>query len=115
MRIDAYCLMGNHFHLVIQTPQANLVAGRVDGGGIAPVAQGRSGETGGCHTVAAGGDNDVEMDRPTAGDKRVDAPEPPPLRATQGPAKETELKKLGTDPVLAVVFAWQPPLALQTA
>jgi putative transposase len=23
----AYCLMGNHFHLVIETPQANLVAG----------------------------------------------------------------------------------------
>lgn len=23
----AYCLMGNHFHLVVETPQANLVAG----------------------------------------------------------------------------------------
>src|ERR1700690_532883 len=23
----AYCLMGNHFHLVLETPQGNLVAG----------------------------------------------------------------------------------------
>ena len=26
-QIHAYCLMGNHFHLVVETPQANLVAG----------------------------------------------------------------------------------------
>jgi len=26
-QIHAYCLMGNHFHLVLGTPQANLVAG----------------------------------------------------------------------------------------
>jgi len=26
-RIHAYCLMGNHFHLVTETPQANLVVG----------------------------------------------------------------------------------------
>jgi len=26
-QVHAYCLMGNHFHLVIQTPRANLVAG----------------------------------------------------------------------------------------
>ena len=26
-QIHAYCLMGNHFHLVIETPNANLVAG----------------------------------------------------------------------------------------
>src|SRR5436189_2691361 len=26
-QIHAYCLMGNHFHLVLETPQANLVAG----------------------------------------------------------------------------------------
>src|SRR5687768_10912163 len=25
--IHAYCLMGNHFHAVIETPQPNLVAG----------------------------------------------------------------------------------------
>ncbi len=25
--VDAYCLMGNHFHLVIETPQPNLVVG----------------------------------------------------------------------------------------
>src|SRR5262249_35229899 len=25
--IHAYCLMGNHFHLVVETPQANLVVG----------------------------------------------------------------------------------------
>ncbi len=25
-QIHAYCLMGNHFHLVLETPQANLVA-----------------------------------------------------------------------------------------
>jgi REP element-mobilizing transposase RayT len=25
--VHAYCLMGNHFHLVVETPQANLVAG----------------------------------------------------------------------------------------
>ena len=25
-QVHAYCLMGNHFHLVMQTPQANLVA-----------------------------------------------------------------------------------------
>ena len=24
----AYCLMGNHFHLVVETPDANLVAGK---------------------------------------------------------------------------------------
>ena len=26
-RVQAYCLMGNHFHLVMETPEANLVAG----------------------------------------------------------------------------------------
>src|SRR5881394_2798074 len=26
-QVHAYCLMGNHFHLVADTPQANLVAG----------------------------------------------------------------------------------------
>jgi REP element-mobilizing transposase RayT len=26
-QVHAWCLMGNHFHLVIETPQANLVAG----------------------------------------------------------------------------------------
>ena len=26
-RVHAYCLMSNHFHLVVETPQANLVAG----------------------------------------------------------------------------------------
>src|SRR5256712_3204357 len=26
-QVHAYCLMANHFHLVVETPQANLVAG----------------------------------------------------------------------------------------
>jgi REP element-mobilizing transposase RayT len=26
-QVHAYCLMRNHFHLVVQTPEANLVAG----------------------------------------------------------------------------------------
>ncbi len=26
-QVQAYCLMRNHFHLVIETPNANLVAG----------------------------------------------------------------------------------------
>src|SRR5579862_9217598 len=26
-QVHAYCLMGNHFHLVVEAPQANLVAG----------------------------------------------------------------------------------------
>ncbi len=26
-QVQAYCLMDNHFHLVVRTPQANLVAG----------------------------------------------------------------------------------------
>ena len=26
-QVHAYCLMTNHFHLVVETPQANLVAG----------------------------------------------------------------------------------------
>jgi REP element-mobilizing transposase RayT len=26
-RVHAWCLMSNHFHLVVETPQANLVAG----------------------------------------------------------------------------------------
>ena len=26
-QVHAYCLMGNHFHLVVETPQANLVTG----------------------------------------------------------------------------------------
>ena len=26
-QVHAYCLMRNHFHLVVETPQANLVAG----------------------------------------------------------------------------------------
>src|SRR5438128_4115616 len=26
-QLHAYCLMGNHFHLLVETPQANLVAG----------------------------------------------------------------------------------------
>ena len=25
--VHAYCLMGNHYHLVVETPNANLVAG----------------------------------------------------------------------------------------
>jgi len=25
--VHAYCLMRNHFHLVLETPEANLVAG----------------------------------------------------------------------------------------
>jgi REP element-mobilizing transposase RayT len=25
--VHAYCLMGNHFHLVVETPRGNLVAG----------------------------------------------------------------------------------------
>ena len=27
-QVHAYCLMGNHFHLAVETPQANLVAER---------------------------------------------------------------------------------------
>ena len=30
-QVHAYCLMPNHFHLVVETPQANLVAGMVNG------------------------------------------------------------------------------------
>ena len=26
-QVHAYCLMGNHFHLVVETPQANLSTG----------------------------------------------------------------------------------------
>jgi len=26
-RCDAYCLMGNHYHLMIETPEANLIKG----------------------------------------------------------------------------------------
>ena len=26
-QVHAWCLMGNHFHLVVETPQPNLVAG----------------------------------------------------------------------------------------
>src|SRR6266516_379865 len=26
-QVHAYCLMGNHFHLVVETPRANLVEG----------------------------------------------------------------------------------------
>src|SRR5256885_16362146 len=26
-QVHAYCLMGNHFHLVVETPNANLVGG----------------------------------------------------------------------------------------
>ena len=26
-QVHAYCLLGNHFHLVLETPRANLVAG----------------------------------------------------------------------------------------
>ena len=26
-QLHAWCLMGNHFHLVVETPQANLIAG----------------------------------------------------------------------------------------
>jgi REP element-mobilizing transposase RayT len=26
-QVHAYCLMGNHYHLVLETPNANLVAG----------------------------------------------------------------------------------------
>jgi putative transposase len=26
-QVEALCLMSNHFHLVVETPQANLVAG----------------------------------------------------------------------------------------
>jgi len=27
-QVHAYCLMSNHFHLVVETPEPNLVAGR---------------------------------------------------------------------------------------
>jgi REP element-mobilizing transposase RayT len=27
LRVQAYCLMANHFHLVVETPEANLVTG----------------------------------------------------------------------------------------
>ena len=27
-QVHAFCLMSNHFHLVVETPQPNLVAGR---------------------------------------------------------------------------------------
>jgi REP element-mobilizing transposase RayT len=27
LQVHAYCLMRNHFHLVVETPHANLVAG----------------------------------------------------------------------------------------
>src|SRR6266403_61423 len=31
-QVHAYCLMRNHFHLVVETPQANLVAGMKQAG-----------------------------------------------------------------------------------
>ena len=33
-QVHAYCLMGNHFHLVVETPRANLVA--LVGKGVSP-------------------------------------------------------------------------------
>ena len=38
----AWCLMGNHFHLVLQTPRANLVAGMI-GGFWGPTRRGLTG------------------------------------------------------------------------
>ena len=32
--VHAFCLMSNHFHLVVETPQPNLVAGK--GNGVKP-------------------------------------------------------------------------------
>ena len=34
-QVHAFCLMPNHFHLVVQPPQPNLVAGMVASGSIA--------------------------------------------------------------------------------
>lgn len=35
-QVHAWCLMGNHFHLVLETTQANLVAGSAGCSGIFP-------------------------------------------------------------------------------
>jgi REP element-mobilizing transposase RayT len=57
-QVQAFCLMPNHFHLVVETPQANLVAGR----GFAPATQERSAETALGGPVAAGDAPDAEVD-----------------------------------------------------
>ena len=66
--VHAYCLMRNHFHLVIETPQGNLVGGmrwllsaerwggvESDSAGLAPGAAGVQSESAGAPGGEAGG------------------------------------------------------------
>jgi len=58
--VHAYCLMRNHFHLVVETPQGNLVAGmRVRHG---TVRQERSREIGAGGAVAPGNNPNAAVD-----------------------------------------------------
>jgi REP element-mobilizing transposase RayT len=58
-QIHAYCLMRNHFHLVVETPQGNLVAGmRWLLSTPLKAGQNRSGQGGAGRPVAAGDDDD---------------------------------------------------------
>jgi Transposase IS200 like len=88
-QVHALCLMGNHFHLVVETPQGNLVAGMSSqGGGIgagrtqeavlgrpgaAAAAQGRSCQGAHRATTEAGDDHDAGVDRAAIEHGRVDA------------------------------------------
>ncbi len=58
-QVHAYCLMSNHFHLVVETPQPNLRRGQlmilyyfIDGLGRGGIGSGRGSET--AHSISRG-------------------------------------------------------------
>ncbi len=102
-QVHAWCLMPNHFHLFVETPRGNLVAGMkwaetereqaerqgakgfatvgVDPGRLGDSSQRASRESEAGVAVARGEDEDDAMDRRAAPDGDVDACEPSALLA----------------------------------
>jgi hypothetical protein len=100
-QVHAFCLMANHFHLVVETPQPNLVAGmkwllgtrawstggvkksprpigerrtaRLDGGGVGPSPQRGPQESVDCQPTACPHHDDPEVDRVAAQNGGMDA------------------------------------------
>ena len=72
----------------------------VDGEGFAVATQVRRGEDQAGRPVAAGNDDDAQMDRGTVGDGCLDALVQTPVRAPQSRWEEQKLNKLGTDPFI---------------
>jgi Transposase IS200 like len=78
--VHAYCLMSNHFHLVVETPLGNLVDGmkwflgtctsRFNRRRVKAPQEGCPGQSTDCATAPPGDDGDLGLDRPRARDGR---------------------------------------------